>query len=749
MPRPIGPIGSFGGHLELLGSGPAPPTGLDVFEHDPGVDASRIIPRGIVPADGSYVFCLGHDEPGYTGFVQPGDFVDIAQTGTFPAGNVFTFQAVTRGPVIPLPPGYAWIASVLMDGTTIGSRTLAPLKFPDDDADSDDVLEPTSWEWYVDLTGITGSHKISFRLTFTGPSLPTPPPEVRLPVLEVEIPAFYVDDLVFSTIAGSGAPFISNEVPTAGQGEGVAGPAPLDTTAIDFDLFGLGSHINLGSIAVTINGTPAIVGGAIQSGFHGSIGASAEITHVTIAPNISFASNSIVTVSVSAANLSPHTNTRTWTFQVADTTAPVMSSIQALATRQLRITWSKVVDADDPVGPHDALNPALYYVQAVQPENLTPVVTGGPVGPLIYSPAPYITVVSVAVVPSESSSVVDIFTSDELTPGITYLVTEVGVADLAGNFETSVTATTSFVPPVPVGRALNLYRLMPLMNRQEDVTQDLLRFLNCLQEPTGLLLHDVDTWTNIFNFNLADDAFLSAILADLGNPFPFVLSTESKRQLIAILVAIYKQKGTAIGIINAVRFFLGLTITIGTYDSSGEWILGESILGEDPISFPAGNNASITRIGLTTQYSVTGLTGIDPSFTETTIKFEGAANLNFDTTVAIATVTGPTSLTFFLAGGYASDTNNGFISWQVTDDASIFTGSAVLGPGGSYALYAFTIISSIALTAAQEEQIEFIANYMKPAHTHLIGIVVPTSPPTYDPVELGISELGEDWILHA
>jgi hypothetical protein len=36
----------------------------------------------------------------------------------------------------------------------------------------------------------------------------------------------------------------------------------------------------------------------------------------------------------------------------------------------------------------------------------------------------------------------------------------------------------------------------------------------------------------------------------------------------------------------------------------------------------------------------------------------------------------------------------------------------------------------------------------KAAHEHLIGIVVPTTPPVYDPVELGISRLGVDWILH-
>ncbi len=731
----LGTSTSYLGGLALGGGYPIP---LDVFETDPGVDAGRIKPVGVVPEAGVYVFCLGHDSPGYTGFVQPGDAAAISQTDTFPAGNLLTFQAVTRGPARALPTGYYWQADVLIDGTLVGARVLAG------DA-------PVAWEWDVDVSTYTGSHTLAFQLSFHGPSLPTPPspptppataePPILLPVLEVEVPAFYVDALVFSTATG---PLITNEVPVAEQGEG-DGPAPADSTAIDFDVFGLGHNVTATSIGVTVNGQPAVVAGIVQAGFTGSVGASAEVVHVTLTPIAPFASNSVVTVAVTATNTAPVTHSRSWTFRVADTTAPLMTSVVAIASNQIQVTWSKAITLMNPEGAHDGTNPELYYVTAVQPDGVTPAVTGGPAGPLVYTPAPYLTVESVSVVNASSPSVVVLTLSDDLSPSIPYLVTEVGVEDLVGNFTTSVTGATAFTPPAPVGRLFNLYRLVPLMNRQEDVTQDLLKFLNCLQDPTNLLLYDVDTWTQIFSITQAPDPFLTAMLADLGNPFPFVLSTESKRKLLTLLVAIYEQKGTGIGIINAVRFFLGITITISTYDSSGNWILGESTLGEDGLS-PLGFNAATVSYGAGI-VTLTGLFGIGADYEGRSVTITGASTGGNNGTFTILTADG-TEITYANPSGASPDAHDGAIGWAIVPDATA-PGSCVLAPGTSFALYAFTITSAIDLTDTQLQQIEFIANYMKPAHTHLLGVVTPTSPVVYDPVELGISELGVDWILHA
>ena len=80
--------------------------------------------------------------------------------------------------------------------------------------------------------------------------------------------------------------------------------------------------------------------------------------------------------------------------------------------------------------------------------------------------------------------------------------------------------------------------------------------------------------------DLAAERFLDLMLQDLGNPFPFDLSAADKRRLLNVLVAIYREKGTAVGIKNVIRFFLGLEVDIITYTGEG-LVLGESLLGED------------------------------------------------------------------------------------------------------------------------------------------------------------------------
>ena len=619
--------GPWGGRTPGAPTPPVPPDALDAFSSDPGWDAGRVAPANVTPADGSYVFCLGHDAPGFFGHVQPGEYDEIAQQELLPADCMLTFQARTRGPVAALASGYTWEAQVLVDGAIVSTREIDP-GFEID------------WDWTIDLTGLvdTTSHTIAFRLAFTGPSLPGPP---GLPVLDTEIPAFYIDDLsFFGGVTPASHPAIVNEVPTSNQGIS-AGTAPARSTAIDFDVFGLGANIDPSTVTVTVNGTPAVTAGVAQAGFTATIGSAAEIVHVHIQPAAEFNSAQTVTVIASAQRVSAGTSTsRTWSFKVADTTAPVMISARALATKQIRVTWSKTVETNNPGGANDSLNPNLYLLEAVQPDALTPYVNP--------------TVTSATIVQQSNPTIIDLFTDIELTEDIPYDLTEIDVQDLFGNKTINVVGFDSFILPEPVGRAIDLYREMPLMNRQEDLTRDLLKFLRCIQEPTKLLFYDVDTWTEIFDVDVAADPFLDAMLEDLGNPFPFVLTTLQKRKLIRILVAIYKQKGTGDGIINAIHFFLGITVTIETFV------------------------ANTMRLGISKL-------GVD---------------------------------------------------W-------------ILGPGNSFALYAFNVVSPSSLTADQIQQIKFIANYMKPAHTHLVKVKVPVTPPPYVPMELGISRLGVDWILHA
>lgn len=129
--------------------------------------------------------------------------------------------------------------------------------------------------------------------------------------------------------------------------------------------------------------------------------------------------------------------------------------------------------------------------------------------------------------------------------------------------------------------------MIPKHNRRTDHTHDLWKFIACLQEVTDVLLADIDRFTDIFDIERAPVPFLDLLLLDLGNPFIFDLDEMSKRRLASVLVEMYRQKGTAPGIINAVRFFLGIEILDITSYTEEALVLGESELGVDWILGPS------------------------------------------------------------------------------------------------------------------------------------------------------------------
>ena len=171
-----------------------------------------------------------------------------------------------------------------------------------------------------------------------------------------------------------------------------------------------------------------------------------------------------------------------------------------------------------------------------------------------------------------------------MTPDVLHEVVAIGVTDLFGNAVLGPydrASFTGFRPARPATRRFDLWRMLPKHNRRDDHTGDLFRFIACLQEVTDLLLADVDRWPDIFDLERAPEAFVDLILRDLGNPFPFELDAMGKRRLASVLVEMYRQKGTAIGIRNAVRFFLGIEIEAIAGLASTALVLGESELGVD------------------------------------------------------------------------------------------------------------------------------------------------------------------------
>jgi phage tail-like protein len=315
---------------------------------------------------------------------------------------------------------------------------------------------------------------------------------------------------------------------------------------------------------------------------------------------------------------------------------PRVVGAQARELARVRVSFDRPVRQGDPNGEGDALNPARYVLTAAS--------------------APAVGALVITVEPATSSAV-DLLADVSLTPGASYQLQVTGVrgASTDGTEAANGTASfTGFVPPRPAERAFDLYRLLPELNRREDTTGDLRQFLACLQEVTDLVLVDIDHFADILDPDIAPERLLDRMLGELGDPFAFDLSVVDKRRLLNVLVAMYREKGTARGIVNAIRFFLGIEVEITSY--AGEALfLGESLLGED---------------------------------------------------------------------------------W-------------VLGPSTLFAALAFEIVSPRLLTPEERRRLRQIVDYLKPAQTHFARLVEPTPPETIDHVELGISELGENWMLHA
>jgi phage tail-like protein len=143
---------------------------------------------------------------------------------------------------------------------------------------------------------------------------------------------------------------------------------------------------------------------------------------------------------------------------------------------------------------------------------------------------------------------------------------------------------TGFEPIHPEHRLFDHWRQMvPEINRVEDDTQDLLRLSLCVQEVLNLLMISIDRFTDQFDIDLCSDADIDRFLYDLGNPFEWEtleLSAIQRRKLVTYLVAIYRSKGTAVGIEQTILFLLNQVVHVVPHTAEG-WILGVDRLGSE------------------------------------------------------------------------------------------------------------------------------------------------------------------------
>ncbi|MFH0899100.1 MAG: phage tail protein [Pseudomonadota bacterium] len=381
---------------------------------------------------------------------------------------------------------------------------------------------------------------------------------------ELELPVLFVESV--AAAAATSRPLLINRDPAPGETS-----VPIDSQ-VALELMDPGSDgIDRAATRIWVDGILAFDGTldpATQPAFAGpsmAVVETADTLRVVLDPALHFASQATVLVRVvSAITGGADTLDESYRFVVEDRTAPRILAAQATGQRTVRVGF------DEPVAlPADGTG---FVFAAFQ--------------------APAVPIAAIAAL--VDSTVVELTLDTEMTPDVFYQIRAVGITDLAGNPVLAPFDRTTFAgfrPPRPASRRFDLWQMLPRYNRRIDQTGDLRRFIACLQEVTDLLLADCDRFPDLFDLERAPEAFLDVILADLGNPFSFDLDALGKRRLAAMLVQMYRQKGTAAGIRNAIRFFLGIDAVAVLPFSSDALVLGESELGVDWILGPSNDFA--------------------------------------------------------------------------------------------------------------------------------------------------------------
>lgn len=368
-----------------------------------------------------------------------------------------------------------------------------------------------------------------------------------------ELPALYADTI--AAIVAVSRPLLVNRDPGPDESD-----VPLES-AIALEVIDPGSSgIDRAATRVWVDGVLAFDGSAppeIQPGFDGprsEVVETGDTLRIVLDPLTPFVSQAIVTVRIISQTVGGgHALDESYSFIAEDRTAPRVVSAQAVSQKEVQIGFDEAVLVTNPAG----FDFAALSFPAV------------PVAPTSAS---------------ANGSVVAISLDTEMTPDVAFRIVVTGVTDIHGNPVLPPDNTTTFLgfrPPMPATRRFDLWSMLPRHNRRTDATGDLWRFIACLQEVVDLLLAEVDRYPDIFDLERAPEGFLDLILRDLGNPFPFELDELGKRRLAAVLVEMYRQKGTAFGVENAIRFFLGIDITAITEFTGTTLILGESELGID------------------------------------------------------------------------------------------------------------------------------------------------------------------------
>ena len=276
--------------------------------------------------------------------------------------------------------------------------------------------------------------------------------------------------------------------------------------------------------------------------------------------------------------------------------ATKINSAVAIGATTIRITFDSATNGDG-----SALVPAHYA--------LTPSGTGP-----FYTPV-VVAVADTATPPTGTPTIVDLTLDQECTPNVLYTITATSVTGVAVDSIHNIGLFYGLIPAAPVTREWSLIDFIPPVNIAEDSTGDLANFVSCLQEMLNLLWADIDNWGSIFDIDHCAPNFLDVILEHLGNPVEVPdLTVAENRKLCALLVDVYKIKGSIPGLQAAIKVFGNLPSQVYNFFGMG-FIMGDGTLADGGYPGAGGGDPGTWVLGAGDPWAITikcgTLTGVD------------------------------------------------------------------------------------------------------------------------------------------
>ena len=499
---------------------------------------------------GKYSMVLGDERPGQFFTVSDGDGVSISQTGTVTTNALARVRGhVTwRGSFLD----FGWELALTGSGFGISilDRNAITSGWPVDASLNDMAVPVSSGGPQTVTVGVDRSPYLGF----FGADGPVP----------MELPAVYVDHIDIDESPGPLA--LANRWPYPGH---VGVPAAM--TQIFGTLLSQTTPVDPTSVDMHVDGVPAVLGGVTQAPFGGP-GVIFTGQHAIVVVAVSGAqflnapSEFEVVVQVTAETTGGDELYEVYSFFLADTDPPRVLEVTSTSLTTALVRYSEPVkmttDSDG------ALNPANYSIEQRS--------------------APSVDLTVVSVTQNDDSSVVVTYDSEN-SMGATYRLAAANVADLQDNvIDQPGVDYQAFRRQQPAGRFADLWSTLPDLNKQVDTEGTLRKLVLCIQEVFDVLLDMSDVWPQVWQVDKAPENFLDVILAEMGNPFTALATTYAeKRRLVGVLTTIYRQKGTAEGIINTIRFFCDIDVEIDVFNKRDNfWELGFDELGKETFVAP-------------------------------------------------------------------------------------------------------------------------------------------------------------------